>query len=338
MTIRVAVTGTGFIAGIHARAIQANKNAELVAVVGHDAARTATFARKYGITGVYFSIEELIKSGEADAAVIGTPNALHFAQTMAALKAGLAVMVEKPMAMNAREAEQMFDASRRYKRPLMVAQCWRFHRDVLWLKKQVIAKKLGCIIRTKAYGVHTHWGPSGWFTQKALAGGGALIDMGVHAVDTTRFLIGDPNPSSVYARIGTYYMKADVDDTGVIIVNWANGVTSYIEAGWWQPHRDGEEAATQLYADHGFGSVFPTRLEIRRSANRRVKVTRPGFRFPIAGYSLTQMYGAQMNAFIESVEHDGTPTPGGLEGWINMLILDAAYASAQSGKVVEVRI
>ena len=86
--------------------------------------------------------------------------------------------------------------------------------------------------------------------------------MGIHALDTARFLLGDPQPVSVYARIGTYYKDFDVDDTGLLIVNWDNGAVSYIESGWWQPHSDGAEAATQFYGSRGFAQLFPTLLEL----------------------------------------------------------------------------
>jgi predicted dehydrogenase len=174
----------------------------------------------------------------------------------------------------------------------MVAHCWRFDAEVLWLKSQV--SKLGQIIRTKGYGVHTHWGPSGWFTQQQLAGGGAMADMGIHALDTARFLLDDPQPVSVYARIGTYYKDYDVDDTGVIIVNWDNGVVSYIESGWWQPHSDGPEAATQLYGTHGFGQLFPTLLEMSNVMEAKLDVIKPGFAFPRAEHCPQSMYDIQM--------------------------------------------
>jgi predicted dehydrogenase len=337
MTIHLAISGAGFIAEIHVRAIRANREASLVAVVEHFSDKAQAFARKFNIPRIYRNLEELIRAGGVDALVIGVPNLLHAPQTMAALKAGLGVLVEKPMALNAREALKMMEASQKYQCPLMVGHCWRFHEDVLWLKQKLQQKPIGRIIRTKGYGVHTRWGPSGWFTKKAMAGGGALVDMGIHALDTARFLIGDPKPDSVYARIGTHYIKGDVDDTGVLIVNWANSVTSYIEAGWWQPHSDGSEAATQLYGSEGFGSVFPTRLEQTRSQSRRTKVYRPmpGIRF--SSISLMAMYKAQMAAFLKALSTGRQPEPGGLEGLTNMLVLDAAYTSARTGNVIKVR-
>jgi predicted dehydrogenase len=98
--------------------------------------------------------------------------------------------------------------------------------------------------------------------------------MGVHALDTARFLLGDPQPLSVYARIGTYYTKQDVDDTGILLVNWDNGAVSYIEAGWWQPHSDGPNAATQLYGDKAFGQLFPTYIQEHETRED------PGFIYP----------------------------------------------------------
>ena len=257
--MKIAFAGTGYINKVHAQAAQ-DLGLELVAVVNHKADLMVEFGKRFNITRQYGTLQALLKDGNVDAAVVSTPNYLHVPQTIAALNAGVHVMVEKPMAMNAQEAEKMCEASEKSGALLMVAHCWRFDPDVLWLKTQ--SKRLGKILRTKGYGVHTHWGPSGWFTKKRFAGGGAMADMGIHALDTARFLLGDPKPVSVYAKIGTYYKDFDVDDTGVIIVEWDNGATSYIELGWWQPHADGPEAATQLYGTRGFGQLFPTWVEI----------------------------------------------------------------------------
>ena len=162
-----------------------------------------------------------------------------------------------------------------------------------------------------------------------------MADVGVHAIDTTRFLLGDPQPLSVYANIGTYYKDFDVDDTGVLIINWDNGVTSYIESGWWQPHSDGPLAATQLYGQDGFASLFPTRVEVLTEARDSIEVNDGGFIFPRKDNAPQAMYDSQMRYFIQCIAENRTPIPGGLEGLMNMKVIDVAYKSATKGKVVK---
>ena len=196
--MKIAFAGTGYINKIHAFAAR-NCGADLTAVVNHKRESMATFADQFDITHRYDSVEALLQADVAEALVVSTPNYLHASQTIAALQAGVHVLVEKPMAMDALEAERMWETAEKSGAKLMVAHCWRFDEEALWLKSQLAG--IGNLIRTKSYGVHVQWGPSGWFTQRQFAGGGAMADMGVHAVDTTRFLLGDPQPISVYANI-----------------------------------------------------------------------------------------------------------------------------------------
>ena len=328
--MRIAFAGTGGINEVHARAAQ-RLGVELVAAINHKPESMAEFGREFGIARQYETVEAMLQDGDVDALVVSTPNYLHAPQTITALNAGVHVMVEKPMSMNAQEAEQMCEAAGKSGALLMVAHCWRFHPEVQWLREQ--SAKLGKIIRTKAYSVHVHWGPSGWFTQKQFAGGGAMADMGVHALDTTRFLLGDPQPISVYAKIGTYYMESDVDDTGVIIVEWDNGTISYIETGWWQPHSDGPESGAQLYGIKGFGQVFPTRLEILNEQEQKIDVIETSF----PKRDSQSMYDDQLKYFVQCIEKNQKPIPGGLEGWTNMKVVDAAYESSKTRKVVHIK-
>ena len=116
---------------------------------------------------------------------------------------------------------------------------------------------------------------------------------------------------SVYARIGTYYKDFDVDDTGVILIEWDNGVTSYVESGWWQPHADGPEASTQLYGLAGFGQVFPTRLELPNPQEMKIDViSNPAFIFPRQEHAPQEMYDAQMACFAGSILSGQTPVTG----------------------------
>lgn len=349
MTLKVAIAGAGHIAEVHARAVQA-QGGKVVAVIEKFADKAAAFAQKYSIPNQYDTVEEALAKAKFDALIIGTPNFLHAPQAIAALNAKVPVLVEKPMALNAIEAEQVWETSLRANVVLMVGHCWRFDEETRWLKDR--ASQLGKIIRTKGYGIHTHWGPEGWFTQKQLSGGGAIADIGIHAIDTARFLLGDPQPVSVFARMGTYYKECDVDDTGIIIVNWDNGVTSYIESGWCQPYTDGPQASTQLYGTEGFGQLFPTRLllpnlkpqnsfikllptRLRSKLKRKEEVeVKSGFKFPRQDHYPQSMYDRQMAHFFACIQTNRTPNPGAVEGLINMKIVDAAYQSAKTGEVV----
>ncbi len=332
--MKIGFAGAGYIINIHAKAAK-NNGLELAAVAEKFADKAEPFAKKFRIKRQYETVEQMLVAGGVDALVIGTPNFLHASQAIAALEAGVHVMVEKPMAMNAVEAERMLAASQKSGAKLMVAHCWRFDDEVNWLKAQT--QKLGKIIRTKGYGVHTNWGPGSWFIQKALAGGGAMADMGIHALDTARYLLGDPQPVRVYAKIGTFYKDFDVDDTGVILVEWDNGATSYIESGWWQPYSDGPEAGTQLYGEKGFGQLFPTRLLLPNPEAERVNEIKSGFKFPRKEHCPQSMYDAQIAYFIECIRENKTPIPGGLEGLANMKVVDAAYESSRSGKAVDIK-
>lgn len=349
MTFKVAIAGAGHIAEVHARAVQ-SQGGQVVAVIEKFPEQAGKFAEKFSIANQYISVEEALARAKFDALIIGTPNFLHAPQAIAALNAKVPVLVEKPMALNAIEAEQVLEASLRANTVLMVGHCWRFDEETQWLKNR--RSKLGRIIRTKGYGIHTHWGPGGWFTQKALSGGGAIADIGIHAIDTARFLLGDPQPVSVFARMGNYYQDSDVDDTGIIIVNWDNGTTSYIESGWRQPYSDGPQASTQLYGTRGFGQLFPTRLLLPnlspennlvkllpkrlRSKLKRKEVVeiKSGFKFPRKDHYPQSMYDRQMAHFFECIQTNRTPNPGGAEGLVNMKIVDAAYQSANTGQVV----
>lgn len=327
--MKLAFAGTGYINKIHALAAN-TAGAELAAVVNHQPDSMTNFSAEFGIPRQYGTLNALLKDGGVDALVVSTPNYLHAEQTISALEAGIHVLVEKPMAMNAAEAKAMQKAAEKAGKTLMVAHCWRFDPEAIWLQAQIAAGKIGKIIRTKGCGVHVNWGPGGWFTQKKFAGGGAMADMGVHALDTARFLLGDPQPVSVYAKIGTYYGDYDVDDTGLVIVNWDNGATSYFESGWWQPHADQPNAGTQIYGQTGFASLFPTRIETPR-------VGEGGFAPRLEHRSLQSMYDTQMKYFLDCAQDGKTPVPGGMEGWVNMKVVDAAYESSQSGQVVEVK-
>jgi predicted dehydrogenase len=330
---RIALIGTGYIADYHARGLQKLPGVEIVCVVSLLEDQAKEFAGRYGIKEIFSDYKDILKRDDIDAVIIGIPNKFHAPYAIEFMQNGKDVFVEKPMAMNTEEAELVEKAAAENGRIVMVGHMWRFDEEVNFLKRVADSGKLGKIIKTKGYGIHENWGPEGWFTKKELAGGGALADMGVHAMDTVRYIMGDPKAVEVYAKIGTYYGDYDVDDSGVIMITWDNGAVSVIESGWWQPHMDGPEASTGLFGTEGYASLFPTKLKLKIEGT-------PGEFIPPAPEKTEHcdqtIYDGQMAHFVECIKSRKQPSPGIAEGKVIMQIVDAAYESAETGKVVKI--
>lgn len=310
--IRVALLGSGYIQEFHARAVLEHPSAELVAVANWREQSANALAERYAIPRVTTDWNEIVEATDVDAAVVATPNALHAPQSVALLRAGKHVIVEKPMATSVTECDEMIDASRASGAFLMVAHCWRFRDEVRAMRERVASGELGEVVKTRGYGAHATWGPEGWFVDPALAGGGALVDMGVHAIDTARFLLGDPTPNRVCAAIGTRYGTYQVDDDGVLLITWSNGTNSVVESGWWQPHVGGLEADTEVYGTKGYARIWdpePPSEDYKHD-------TQP-------------MYSAQMAEFLDAIAEGRQPRPSGEDGRVVMQVVEDAYRSAR---------
>jgi predicted dehydrogenase len=162
--------------------------------------------------------------------------------------------------------------------------------------------------------VHAAWGPSGWFTDPSLAGGGALIDMGIHAIDTARFLLGDPDPERVTASIGVgEYGDYGVDDDGLVLIDWSSGVRSSIEFGWWQPRLGGLEADTEVLGTGGTGRIWTMPLP------------------PPSDYvhCAAPLYTAQLADVARACRTGAEPRANSAVGLTALRIVGQAYADAQ---------
>ncbi|MCY3652748.1 MAG: Gfo/Idh/MocA family oxidoreductase [bacterium] len=338
--IRFAMCGTGWVAQMHARSIAAVPGVELVAVHNHRQPSLDEFTADHPAPVATTDWDEFLAAagdGCADVAVVATPNVRHAPQSIALMRAGVHVLVEKPMAVSVEEAEEMAAVADETGRALMTGHMWRFDPEARWLRQEIAAGALGRIIRTRSLSVHTWWGPSGWFQQRALAGGGALADMGVHAIDTTRYLIGDPRPVRVTARIGTYYGDYDVDDTAVLLIDWDNDTTSVVEAGWWQVQCDGPEAATRLHGTRAFGSLFPTlvtrELQSPESGGSTFEERTPP-PFDRAEHCDPRLFEAQIAHAADVARGTTSPENGPDVGLTAVRIMEASYRSARTGQEV----
>ena len=331
--IELALIGSGFIAAYHARAIQEVLDAELRAVCSRDRSAAERFAAEHHIPYATDSISDLLDRDDIQAVVIATPNKFHAPYSIDFMSHGRDVLVEKPMAINAEQGRDMIRAAQQHSRILMVGHMWRFDEEVNSIRDHVQSGQMGRIVKTKGYGIHVDWGPGGWFVQRDLAGGGALADMGIHAIDTARYVLGDPAPTEVYAKIDTCFGKYDVDDTGIVVITWDNGTVSLIESGWWHPHADGPEASTQFFGTQGYASLFPTR--IKRKIHDQYEEIVPVMT-PRQEHCDQAMYTRQMQHFVQSVRQRQQPIVTMQDGLVNLQIIDAAYQSARTRQVVTI--
>jgi predicted dehydrogenase len=330
-TIGVALIGSGYIAHYHARGLRELSNVELRTLCSLDGEASEQFAEEYGIGEVTDRIDGLAVRQDIQAVIISTPNKFHAPYAIEFMKNGKDVFVEKPMAVSAQQGSEMIECAQRMGRVLMVGHMWRFDTEVNFIRDLVQSGKLGEIIKTKGYGIHVNWGPGGWFVDKDLAGGGALVDMGVHAIDTVRYILGDPQPKEVYAKISTRFGDYEVDDTSVVVITWDNGTVSIIESGWWHPHADAPEAGTQIFGTLGYASLFPTSYKLKAGEDMRETVPE----IPKRKEHCDQvMYTRQMKHFIECILSRSEPAASMMHGQTALQIMEAAYESARTGEVV----
>jgi predicted dehydrogenase len=333
--VRVGVLGTGIIIrDYHLLTLRDHPKAEVVAAGNLHRESLMRLAEDFGIPKTYSDFAEMAQAQDIDAVVVGLPNYLHAPVTIQMLEAGKHVLCEKPMAMTVAQAEQMVEASRRTGSKLMIAHMWRFDPEILWLRDVVASGRVGKVFKVKSHAIWLYEGPKpqSWFVQREFAGGGALADMGVHSIDTLRFILGGARPTRVFANMGTHFEQIELEDTATLLLEFEGGIAGLIEAGWYHLYADGLEGYTQVYGTQGYARALPS--ELHHHVEGVWSVTQPKMRERKQQCDLP-MYRAQMDHFLDSILHDIEPTPGGIDGLWAMRILEAAYRSAEMGQAVE---
>ena len=333
--VRIALLGTGvIIRDYHLPVLLENDRVEVVAAGNLRPASLDALAQDFDIPNTYTDFDRMAQDPTIDAVVIGLPNYLHAPVTVRMLGEGKHVLCEKPMAMTVAEAREMIEASDASTRKLMIAHMWRFDREVRWLRDVIDAGILGSIFKVKAHHVWVGDGPrpNSWFVRPEYAGGGALADMGIHPIDTISFLFHDEaRPTKVLAQTGAHFRCIDVEDTAIVMVEYDNGMVATIEAGWYHNFADGPEGALEVFGTKGYARTFPTELHCQiGNAWGQYRPSMP----PRRQQCDLPMYAAQMDHFIDCVLNDKDPTPDGRQGLRSMIILEAAYRSAERGKSV----
>jgi predicted dehydrogenase len=344
--LRCGVIGAGAIGLEHLNSFLHCQRGTAVAICEINPARAKEAADRFKIPRSYSDYRELLEQADIDAVTIALPNHLHMPVAVEALKARKHVLLEKPMAMNAREAAKIIDTAAKMRRIVMVGQNYRFNRQTQLARIIVERGDLGEIYHARCFWLRRNGIPrtGSWFTQKKFAGGGATSDIGAHMLDTCLHLLDDFQVASVsgqtYAKFGPRGLGEinwgkseidpakpfDVDDYGVALLKLKSGKTVSLEASWaaHQP-ADAREYGVDLLGTQAGLSLYPARL-FRNGSN---------------GYETIQLAAMKVPHPEDRIQHfincvlDGKKPIVTMEESLKVQqVLDAIYTSSSTGKEV----
>ena len=345
--VRIGIIGTGGIAqGQHMKGYEAIPDeCEIAAVCDVNETLAKSVAEKFNVPKVYTDYQAMLNDGVVDAVSITTPNKFHKDPTIAALRAGVNVLCEKPLSMDARESREMCDVANETGKILQVALQSRFTGVGRFLKAYIDAGHMGDVYFARAQALRRR-GVPGWgvFIDKEKQGGGPLIDIGVHILDFTLFLMGYPKPVSasgktwdtlgknptLYNSWGDYDReKFTVEDFAVGMIKFDNGAVVSLESSF-MANLDEDAHHTQLFGTKSGAKLNihdPKSIEIYTEQDRQLFTMKPA-NVP----NVANPYYAEVAAFVDAVKH-GKPSPvPGENGLILNAIFDALYKSSDSGK------
>ncbi|WP_439564887.1 Gfo/Idh/MocA family protein [Microcella sp.] len=351
--LRVGVVGLGM-GSVHLEAFTAMPDVEVVALAGKEEARLAELGAQYGVAHLFPDWQHLVALPELDAVSIATPNALHHPIAIAALTAGKHVFCEKPIAIDTAHAREMVQAARDNDRVLEVAFNHRRRADVQYAKRYLDEVGIG-----RVYHARASWkrragipGLRSWFTNKAMAGGGALIDLGPHVLDSLLFLLGEPRVVAVSAvthgelgRAGYGAMDRaeqmlsdtgafEVEDLASALFRLDDGSSVAFEISWAGHTVDDEDIAIELLGVDGGVRLFVPRyasdgtLRIFRYVAGAPVTIEPEVHVPGGEHPLV------IREFVDAVRGGDWDAHRGDFALHRTAVLDACYRSAAEGREI----
>ena len=353
MTVRLGLIGVGAIGQVHLGAAR-GAGVKIAAVADLNEDQAGRIAKEFDIPRVHFDPQALIDSDEVDAVIVAVPNLHHAPLAIAAMQAGKDVLVEKPMALTVAECDRMLDAARRHDRVLQVGFVERGSAVAETARAFIESERLGRLYHIKAnyYRRRGIPGLGGWFTTKAMSGGGPLIDIGVHVIDLVMHLAGFPKvkrvSGQVYANFGprmkNYVFEnmwagpprldgvCDVEDAAHALVRLEGGVTMELNAAWAGNFPAGSvQNLLGLFGDKGGITFQLAGDEVRIATEEQghnvdlIPALRPAEKFQ-----------QQLKRFVHSVKTREKPFATGEEGRAVQSIIEAVYRSSEAGREVEV--
>ena len=293
--LRAGVIGLGWAGQQHVAAYAEDPTVDLVALSAMEEHLLAEFGERHQVPGRYQDWKEMLAEAELDVVSIATPTFLHATMAIAALEAGVHVMTEKPMAQTGEAAATMVEAARRAGRVLEVSFNHRQRGDVAALKSVIDTGVLGPVYYAKTGWIRRQGipGMGTWFTKAASSGGGAMMDIGIHMLDMTLHLLGEPEvtaaSASTHAEFGPRGRGGsgfgisqvesgapfEVEDLATAFLRLEGGATMLLESSWaqWIPE---DLCYVTLYgADGGATIEWGGGPGNHRTSMSRSRVSRP---------------------------------------------------------------
>jgi predicted dehydrogenase len=353
--LRVGVVGLGYAGEQHLKNFVRMPGVEALALAGLEEERLRALGGLYGVPNFHRSWEDLVAREDLDVVSIGAPNHLHAPIAISALKRGKHVLCEKPLARTGAEAEGIVRAAREAGRAVHIAFTQRERGDVQALKRHVEEGNLGRIYHAKATWMRRNGipGMGGWFTSKEMAGGGPLIDLGVHMVDMALYLMGEPEVESVscatYAELGPRgrggradfgLMQGDspyeVEDLATAFIRLSGGATLNLEAGWAAYRESSDDFGVTLYGTDGGAEMKVKNYGTSDTVRIYTDVAGvPAVVLP--EIEPREGHLAVVRRFVDAIRGGGWAGQYGEDGLDRARIIDACYASALENREVSMR-
>lgn len=333
--VGAGIIGLGWPGIQHLKGYQTCGDSEVVALCDINRETLKRVSKEYRVRKTYGDYKRMLRDEAVEVVSVCLPNYLHHPVTIDCLKAGRHVICEKPPALNAEQARDMALTAKAEGRVLMYALMQRFNAEPAFLKATIESGELGEVYFAEAAYVRRRGipiGSGGWFVDKARSGGGALIDIGVHALDLAWWLMGNPRPTSVsasaYAKFSSAVpkdVKYDVEDAAFAFIRFEGGASLVLKATWALNLKGG--SYTQIAGTRGGASMPPLTIYSERE----------GVQMDITP-QLPQVnaFDLEIAHFIECVRKGGKPIPSAEQGVTLMEMLDSVYASSSSGREVTV--
>lgn len=331
--LRVAIMGLGSYGTRVAEAMLSCNRAKLVGVISGTPSKIRNWQSKYNIPNEncynYGNFDRIKDNPDIDAVYVITPNALHHDQVLRVAKAGKHVICEKPMAVNAKEGQEMVEACKKAKVKLLVGYRMHFEPNTLEIIRMRREGELGRIMFFQGLSGFNIGDPNQWRLNKELSGGGSLMDIGIYAVNGSRYMIGE-EPIWVTAqetKTNPAKFKEGVDETIQFQLGFPSGAVASCLSTYNMSFLDrfflnGEKGFAELQPATGYGPI--------KGRTNKGELTQPHVTHQTL--QMDEMAGIILEGKKPLVPVDGE------EGWKDLKIMDAIYIAAKTEKKVDVQL